>query len=215
MFLQIQRSVSCGFCCWTRWTWGPPMHRNTTAVLQWFNLSSWDFLTSNESKFKTTASPINSVSSPKPGTRTRHQTVYHTPKPQTAGSALGRSAPRWDTQHSSYAARIRSPRCLLGENSSLYHNMKKSRGQGGNGRLRRTEEAFVDIVSSATPRYVRHRGARYLSVSVSCAFAVSNPNNKSPIEAASSFFFFPFCPEQAHKASCTRAATVQDWEKHS
>lgn len=47
-------------------------------------------------------------------------------------------------------------------------------------------------------RYLRLREARYLSVSVSCAFAVSSSNNKSPIESA----FFP--SEQAHKASCTR-----------
>lgn len=43
-------------------------------------------------------------------------------------------------------------------------------------------------------------GPGILSVSVSCAFAVSNSNNKSPIETASPFFL----SEQAHKASCTR-----------
>lgn len=73
--------------------------------------------------------------------------------------------------------------------SSLYKNMKKSCGQKEKGPLWRTEEAFVDIVSSVTLRYLRHREARYLSVSFSCAFAVSNSNNKSPIETASSLFF--------------------------
>lgn len=78
---------------------------------------------------------------------------------------------------------------VFSDYSSLYKNMKKSCGQKEKGPLWRTEEAFVDIVSSVTLRYLRHREARYLSVSFSCAFAVSNSNNKSPIETASSFFF--------------------------
>lgn len=89
---------------------------------------------------------------------------------------------------------------VFSDYSSLYKNMKKSCGQKEKGPLWRTEEAFVDIVSSVTLRYLRHREARYLSVSFPCAFAVSNSNNKSPIETASSFF----PSRQAHKASCTR-----------
>lgn len=46
--------------------------------------------------------------------------------------------------------------------TKTHKKREKACGRRGNGLLRETEEAFVDVVSSATLRYLSHRGARYL-----------------------------------------------------
>lgn len=67
---------------------------------------------------------------------------------------------------------------------------KKPCGQRGNGLLWKTEEAFVDIVSSAMLRYLRHRGARYfVSQCFLCFCCIQLKQQKAHWDSLS--FFFP------------------------
>lgn len=97
------------------------------------------------------------------------------------------------------------------ENSSLYKNSKKrenSCGQRGNGLRRETEEAFVDVVSSATLRYLSHRGARYSGRQCFSCFLLSpSQATKAPLTWAPFFFV-----GRSTQSFLYYAATVRSWE---
>lgn len=88
--------------------------------------------------------------------------------------------------------------------TKTHKKREKSCGRRGNGLLRETEEAFVDVVSSATLRYLSHRRARYL---VHHTWP-SKSNNKSPIETDSPLFSL----RRRTQSFLYYAATVQSWE---